>query len=69
MKDDYPFTLRTCPVCGKQFIPAPQHAWKIGEVEWRPELVCTYSCMRTWEKLPKTKKRNIMTGCGKKVRQ
>lgn len=52
--------LVTCPICGKKFIPAPEHAWKIGKInlfknensnqEDRNKLVCTYSCMRKWEK-------------------
>lgn len=39
----------TCPVCGEDFLPAPQHGWKIGEGK-KAELVCTYSCQRKWEK-------------------
>lgn len=45
--------MHTCPVCGKKFLPAPEHAWKIGyesEAERNQNLVCTYSCMRKWEK-------------------
>ena len=38
-----------CPVCGKKFTPAPQHCLKIGEGTHAP-LVCSYSCMRKWEK-------------------
>lgn len=44
----------TCPICGKKFIPAVEHMWKIGG--WgnisgvRVEKVCSYSCMRKWEK-------------------
>lgn len=53
---------KKCPICGKIFIPAPQHAWKIGErVKNKPDIefkeppedvkkVCSYSCMRKWEK-------------------
>lgn len=43
-----------CPICGKKFVPAAQHMWKIGG--WgnisgeRREVVCSYSCMRKWEK-------------------
>jgi hypothetical protein len=41
-----------CPICGKKFIPAPEHYWKIGNygMESRDERVCSYSCMRKWEK-------------------
>ena len=44
-----------CPICGKKFIPAPEHYWKIGKgkydvSETRIINVCSYSCMRKWEK-------------------
>ena len=43
-----------CPVCGKKFIPAPEHYWKIGTgpngIDTRTKNVCSYSCMRVWEK-------------------
>jgi DNA-directed RNA polymerase specialized sigma subunit len=41
-----------CPICGKKFIPAPEHRWQIGQwgVETRHENVCSYTCMRKWEK-------------------
>lgn len=42
-------TERKCPICGKNFIAAPYHQWKIGYYK-RPKLVCSYSCMRKWEK-------------------
>lgn len=53
--DDY-FKTRclpiNCPICGKKFIPAPEHAWGIGNWggDTRDELVCSYTCMRKWEK-------------------
>lgn len=50
-----------CPVCGKMFIPAPEHSYKIGE-GIKGELVCTYSCMRKWEKNPKKPKRVCNNG-------
>ena len=37
-----------CPVCGKAFVPAIEHAYYIKEN--RKELVCTYTCMRKWDK-------------------
>lgn len=37
-----------CPVCGKMFKAADEHSYKIGKN--RNKLVCTYSCMRKWEK-------------------
>ena len=39
-----------CPVCGKAFVPAPLHAWKIDISYCQTKRVCTYSCMRVWEK-------------------
>ena len=37
-----PIALRVCPVCGKEFIPAPQHVYKV--TKWSPP-VCSYHCM------------------------
>lgn len=31
-----------CPICGKNFIPAPYHAWKTHE--HTPKLVCSRPC-------------------------
>ena len=41
-----------CPVCKKEFIPAPEHIYKIG----RTELVCSWSCVMKWEKERERKK-------------
>ena len=38
----------TCPICGKTFAPAPEHAYYIKNN--RSTLVCTYTCMRKWDK-------------------
>lgn len=44
----------TCPICGKHFVPAIEHMWKIGGwgdiSEERRRNVCSYTCMRKWEK-------------------
>lgn len=41
-----------CPICGKIYIPAVEHAWQIGN--WGNDIrytnVCSYTCMRKWEK-------------------
>ena len=41
-----------CPICEKMFIPAVEHAWQIGN--WGNDIryvnVCSYTCMRKWEK-------------------
>lgn len=33
------FTPTECPVCGKSFIPAPEHKWKLGKYRF-----CSYHC-------------------------
>ena len=38
-----------CPICGKEFHPEPEHAWKIGN-DKKGKTVCSYTCMRKWEK-------------------
>lgn len=37
-----------CPICKKKYYPAAQHAWRIGN--GNGARVCSYSCMRKWEK-------------------
>ena len=64
-----PWVMRTCPVCGKEFLPAGQHSWMIGDRPSQQELVCSYSCMRKWETDPNRKKKKRCTnGKKKKVR-
>lgn len=46
----YHWEMRKCPVCGKKFLPAGQHGYKIGNAETTEKLVCTYTCMRKWER-------------------
>lgn len=43
------FVKKTCPVCGEAFYPAPMHSYKIGKAV-ENKLVCSYSCMRKYEK-------------------
>jgi hypothetical protein len=52
MKDvNYHLPENKCPICGKKFIAAPYHGWIIKETEKRRGTkVCSYSCMRKWEK-------------------
>ena len=50
-----PWVMRTCPLCGKEFLPAGMHSWTIGNNSMTQELVCSYTCMRKWEKNPKRK--------------
>lgn len=45
-----------CPICGKEFHPEPEHSWRIGHsVEGKK--VCSYTCMRKWEKENQFKRR------------
>lgn len=38
-----PFSMRTCVVCGKKFLPAPYHAYKVSPQG--KEIMCSYTCM------------------------
>lgn len=62
-----------CPICGKSFIPAPEHSWAIGNWggEHRDELVCSYTCMRVWEKkrMQKDKEKKALRDKRKTVRE
>lgn len=46
----YNFVNKICPVCGKNFVPAPMHIYKIRINKNRTNLVCTYNCMVNWQK-------------------
>ena len=52
----------TCPICGKIFIAAQYHQWEAG-YKTVAKLVCSYTCMRKWEKEKvdkrKTKKKGL----------
>ncbi len=45
--------LHTCPICGKQFIPAPLHRYKAEDKRHRVYKLCSYSCSRKAEKSSK----------------
>ncbi|MEE0981454.1 MAG: hypothetical protein U0K91_07195 [Acutalibacteraceae bacterium] len=64
-----PWVMKVCPICGKEFLPAGQHSWKIGEYMSYEKLVCSYSCMRKWEKGAKNGKGRYKKPCnnGKKI--
>lgn len=45
-----------CPVCGKKFSPAPQHSYNISGYGTNcVRLVCSYRCMREWERKQEAK--------------
>ena len=39
-----------CPICKKNFVPAPNHQWIISINHNPRKKVCSYNCMRKWEK-------------------
>lgn len=50
VEDWTPQFSRVCPICGKTFLPAWQHAWRDKTDHNGSRLVCTYSCMRESER-------------------
>ena len=51
MRDFYTFQKENeilCPVCGEWFKPAEEHSYYIRKNQ--KKLVCSYTCMRKWEK-------------------
>lgn len=53
------YPLKECPICKKNFIPAPEHYWKIDVDGSRPRLVCSYTCMRAWENEQERKRKKV----------
>jgi hypothetical protein len=49
-------TEKKCPICGKNFIPAPQHAWGYKE-NGDFKKVCSYTCHRVAEKAKENKRK------------
>lgn len=45
MKDYAPLRETQCPICGKLFIAAPQHIYKVKDSK-----VCSWGCVRKYEK-------------------
>lgn len=41
--------VKICPVCGKKFIPAVNHIYKVY-IDRRYRKACSWSCQRKWEK-------------------
>lgn len=54
---------QTCPVCGKEFLPAPEHSYYISNNKLK--LVCSYTCARKWEK--NENPQCSAKSCGKRV--
>lgn len=57
--------VKTCPVCGKTFVPAPFHAYRIGNAYSAP--VCSYTCARAAEKARGVVRRGPKPKGGKKA--
>lgn len=58
-KEPYKSRPRKCPVCGRMYIPAPYHIYKVL-IKTNYRLVCSWSCVmkheRELERLKKEKK-------------
>lgn len=40
---------RPCPVCGKEFVPAMMHTYKVFKDKYYQK-VCSHKCAREWQK-------------------
>lgn len=38
-----PFPVKKCPICGKEFVPAAEHAYRLPN---KGAVVCSYHCHR-----------------------
>ena len=59
---NFELKMKKCPICKKEFHPQPQHSWKIGSENTTGKIVCSYSCMRKWEKEKKYRRRGDPVG-------
>jgi DNA repair exonuclease SbcCD ATPase subunit len=64
----YNWQMKKCPVCGKEFLPAGQHSYKIGNAETTEKLVCTYTCQRKWEREQEEKQNRKKMRKGKLIK-
>lgn len=55
--------LFVCPICGTRFVCNDRDAWvyKLGRNTPYPRLVCSWHCVREYEKNHKTRKYNCIT--------
>ena len=51
------YEIKICPICGDQFIPAGQHIYNVGK---KHRLVCSWHCVREYEKEHPQKIRTAM---------
>lgn len=59
MEKEKEWRSHKCLVCGKMFIPAGQHMYKV-----KNRLVCSYGCRTKWEKEHPHKEANTMRKWG-----
>ena len=58
----------TCPICGKKFIPAPEHAYR-RRVRTSLRYICSYHCVLEYDRnkidriFPMKKKKNKGIDC------
>lgn len=57
-----PTFSRVCPMCGKTFLPAWQHAYKDKTDSNGSRLVCTYHCMRESERRAEEAREKVKRG-------
>lgn len=54
--------VKKCPVCGREYVPAPEHSYKVyleckkGTGHYKTP-VCSYGCMRKHQREKEEKKR------------
>lgn len=55
MKDYVPFVEKKCPICGRTFIPAPMHIFRIDG-----KTFCRWTCYKKYQdaKVDKRRKEN-----------
>ena len=46
---------KVCPICGKEFFPLAEHAWKANKGR-KAIYLCSYSCALAWDKVHPRKK-------------
>lgn len=56
------YNFKKCPICGREYIPAANHIYKIAQ----HETVCSWHCVRDWEKEQEARKRR---NAGRKKRE
>lgn len=61
-KKSYFFDTRICPVCKKEFHPAPLHVYKVYGKNSQKELACSWSCVCRSEREREQRKKGALVG-------